>query len=122
MDATDEFNAIHSTKAKKMLADYYIGDLVEEQVRASFPVGWGGSFWVAARPAGGAFDATPPHELNMCAGLPACRPPTAAQRYPAPAAATPAKQRPMVTPTVTPTATPTASPMASPTASRRRLQ
>lgn len=28
-DATDEFNAIHSAKAKKMLADYYIGGLLE---------------------------------------------------------------------------------------------
>ncbi|PNW79324.1 hypothetical protein CHLRE_09g410950v5 [Chlamydomonas reinhardtii] len=27
-DATDEFNAIHSSKAKAMLAQYYIGDLV----------------------------------------------------------------------------------------------
>jgi len=27
MDATDEFNGIHSSKAKGMLADYYIGDL-----------------------------------------------------------------------------------------------
>nr|QPB70507.1 NitA [Volvox powersii] len=27
-DATDEFNSIHSSKAKKMLAQYYIGDLV----------------------------------------------------------------------------------------------
>lgn len=26
-DATDEFNAIHSSKAKKMLTEYYIGDL-----------------------------------------------------------------------------------------------
>ncbi|KAG2489120.1 hypothetical protein HYH03_012346 [Edaphochlamys debaryana] len=28
MDATDEFNGIHSSKAKAMLAQYYIGDLV----------------------------------------------------------------------------------------------
>uniref|UniRef100_A0A7S3EBA6 Nitrate reductase n=1 Tax=Rhodosorus marinus TaxID=101924 RepID=A0A7S3EBA6_9RHOD len=28
-DATDEFDAIHSTKAKEMLADYYIGELDE---------------------------------------------------------------------------------------------
>lgn len=27
-DATDEFNSIHSSKAKAMLAQYYIGDLV----------------------------------------------------------------------------------------------
>lgn len=33
MDATDEFNAIHSTKAKKMLVDYYIGDLAPPGVR-----------------------------------------------------------------------------------------
>lgn len=26
-DASDEFNAIHSTKAKNMLDDYYIGEL-----------------------------------------------------------------------------------------------
>lgn len=29
MDATLEFNSIHSSKAKKMLADYYIGDLIQ---------------------------------------------------------------------------------------------
>lgn len=29
-DATDEFNAIHSAKAKKMLLEYYIGDVAEE--------------------------------------------------------------------------------------------
>ncbi len=29
-DATEEFDAIHSTKAKAMLADYYIGDLAPE--------------------------------------------------------------------------------------------
>lgn len=29
MDATDEFNSIHSTKAKAMLEDYYIGDLAD---------------------------------------------------------------------------------------------
>eukprot|EP00798_Chlamydomonas_sp_ICE-L_P021626 gene21626-28630_t len=28
-DATEDFNAIHSTKAKNMLKDYYLGDLVE---------------------------------------------------------------------------------------------
>ena len=27
MDSTEDFNAIHSAKAKKMLDDYYIGDL-----------------------------------------------------------------------------------------------
>ncbi len=33
MDATDEFNGIHSSKAKAMLVDYYIGDLATaEQV------------------------------------------------------------------------------------------
>lgn len=26
MDSTDDFNAIHSAKAKKMVEDYYIGD------------------------------------------------------------------------------------------------
>ena len=31
-DATDEFNAIHSTKAKKMLMEYYIGDLEGEHL------------------------------------------------------------------------------------------
>lgn len=36
MDATDEFNSIHSSKAKAMLADYYIGDLATpEQAAAS---------------------------------------------------------------------------------------
>jgi nitrate reductase (NAD(P)H) len=43
MDATDEFNGIHSAKAKGMLADYYIGELATaEQVRAgSNPRGGG---------------------------------------------------------------------------------
>ena len=27
MDASDDFNAIHSAKAKKMVEEYYIGDL-----------------------------------------------------------------------------------------------
>ena len=31
-DATEEFDAIHSTKAKNMLTKYYIGDLVSEDV------------------------------------------------------------------------------------------
>ncbi|GBC10494.1 hypothetical protein RclHR1_09680004 [Rhizophagus clarus] len=35
MDCTDEFNAIHSVKAKNMLIDYYIGDLVEDSATAS---------------------------------------------------------------------------------------
>ncbi|KAL4420574.1 hypothetical protein ABPG75_010230 [Micractinium tetrahymenae] len=34
-DATDEFNAIHSAKAKKMLLDYYIGDLATEEQAAA---------------------------------------------------------------------------------------
>ena len=35
-DASDEFNAIHSAKAKRMLADYYIGDLgTAEEVAAA---------------------------------------------------------------------------------------
>lgn len=29
IDATEDFNSIHSTKARNMLADYYIGDLVQ---------------------------------------------------------------------------------------------
>lgn len=35
MDATDEFNSIHSSKAKAMLAQYYIGDLVTEEQKKS---------------------------------------------------------------------------------------
>jgi nitrate reductase (NAD(P)H) len=35
MDATDEFNSIHSSKAKGMLAQYYIGDLVTAEQKAS---------------------------------------------------------------------------------------
>jgi nitrate reductase (NAD(P)H) len=31
MDATEDFNAIHSSKAKAMLVDYYIGELATEQ-------------------------------------------------------------------------------------------
>lgn len=34
-DATEEFLAIHSDKAKKMLDEYYIGDLVESDEKAS---------------------------------------------------------------------------------------
>ncbi len=34
-DATDEFNAIHSAKAKKMLADYLIGRVGEAPARAA---------------------------------------------------------------------------------------
>lgn len=29
MDATEEFNSIHSSKAKAMLEDYYVGDLAD---------------------------------------------------------------------------------------------
>ncbi|KAJ9531496.1 hypothetical protein QJQ45_015040 [Haematococcus lacustris] len=32
MDATEDFNAIHSKKAKAMLADYYLGDLVASHI------------------------------------------------------------------------------------------
>jgi nitrate reductase (NAD(P)H) len=35
MDATDEFNSIHSSKAKGMLAQYYIGELVTAEQKAS---------------------------------------------------------------------------------------
>ena len=35
-DASDEFNAIHSTKAKNMLEDFYIGEL---DVDATHPEG-----------------------------------------------------------------------------------
>jgi nitrate reductase (NAD(P)H) len=35
MDATDEFNSIHSSKAKGMLAQYYIGDLVTAEQKAA---------------------------------------------------------------------------------------
>lgn len=34
-DCTDEFNAIHSIKAKDMLANYYIGDLTEDSTITS---------------------------------------------------------------------------------------
>jgi nitrate reductase (NAD(P)H) len=37
MDATDEFNSIHSSKAKAMLAKYYIGDLVDSKPEAEAP-------------------------------------------------------------------------------------
>nr|ABP97095.1 nitrate reductase [Chlorella vulgaris] len=36
-DATDEFNAIHSLKAKKQLLEYYIGELAEEGQEAAAP-------------------------------------------------------------------------------------
>ncbi|WIA41019.1 hypothetical protein OEZ86_004657 [Tetradesmus obliquus] len=35
MDATDEFNSIHSSKAKGMLAQYYIGELVTAEQKAA---------------------------------------------------------------------------------------
>jgi len=35
MDATDEFNSIHSSRAKAMLVDYYIGDLASSSSSAS---------------------------------------------------------------------------------------
>jgi nitrate reductase (NAD(P)H) len=35
MDATHEFNSIHSSKAKGMLAQYYIGELVTAEQKAS---------------------------------------------------------------------------------------
>ena len=35
MDATDEFNSIHSSKAKAMLVDYYIGDLASSSSSAA---------------------------------------------------------------------------------------
>ncbi|KAI8463380.1 MAG: nitrate reductase [Monoraphidium minutum] len=35
MDATDEFNGIHSSKAKAMLVDYYIGDLATPEQAAA---------------------------------------------------------------------------------------
>jgi nitrate reductase (NAD(P)H) len=35
MDATDEFNSIHSSKAKGMLKDYYIGELVTAEQKAA---------------------------------------------------------------------------------------
>jgi nitrate reductase (NAD(P)H) len=37
-DATDEFNAIHSSKAKTMLIEYYIGDLEGSAAAAAAPV------------------------------------------------------------------------------------
>ncbi|GIL55781.1 hypothetical protein Vafri_11308 [Volvox africanus] len=36
-DATDEFNSIHSSKAKAMLAQYYIGDLVASKPDSTAP-------------------------------------------------------------------------------------
>jgi nitrate reductase (NAD(P)H) len=35
MDATDEFNSIHSSKAKAMLKEYYIGELVTPEQKAA---------------------------------------------------------------------------------------
>eukprot|EP00611_Tribonema_gayanum_P025862 TRINITY_DN6004_c0_g2_i3.p2 TRINITY_DN6004_c0_g2~~TRINITY_DN6004_c0_g2_i3.p2 ORF type:complete len:863 (-),score=363.94 TRINITY_DN6004_c0_g2_i3:318-2906(-) len=37
-DATDEFNALHSTKARAMLDDYYIGDLLSAEDAAAAPL------------------------------------------------------------------------------------
>ena len=36
-DASDEFDAIHSTKAKAMLEDYYVGELAADTAGA-FPL------------------------------------------------------------------------------------
>lgn len=49
MDATDEFNSIHSSKAKAMLKDYYIGELVTaEQKAAALAAAAGGKAATAA--------------------------------------------------------------------------
>mmetsp|Transcript_31111 Transcript_31111/g.69120 ORF Transcript_31111/g.69120 Transcript_31111/m.69120 type:complete len:849 (+) Transcript_31111:85-2631(+) len=37
MDATEDFNAIHSSKAKAMLKDYYLGELVESKASTAEP-------------------------------------------------------------------------------------
>jgi nitrate reductase (NAD(P)H) len=52
MDATDEFNGIHSTKAKGLLAQYYIGDLATGKAAAA-----GGAIAVVAS---GVAAVTPP--------------------------------------------------------------
>jgi nitrate reductase (NAD(P)H) len=49
MDATDDFNSIHSSKAKAMLVDYYIGDLATEQeVAAAAAAGSNGVINISA--------------------------------------------------------------------------
>lgn len=37
MDSSDDFNAIHSAKAKKMLEQYYIGELDDSAPGMHFP-------------------------------------------------------------------------------------
>jgi cytochrome b involved in lipid metabolism len=39
-DATEEFNAIHSSKAKAQLLEYCIGDLADENVACALPPLW----------------------------------------------------------------------------------
>jgi len=41
-DATEEFNAIHSAKAKAQLLEYCIGDLADENVACELPPLWRG--------------------------------------------------------------------------------
>jgi nitrate reductase (NAD(P)H) len=48
MDATDEFNSIHSSKAKAMLKDYYIGELVTAEQKAAALAAAAGSKAAAA--------------------------------------------------------------------------
>nr|ACF22999.1 nitrate reductase [Chlorella vulgaris] len=73
-DATDEFHAIHSNKAKKMLLDYYIGDLATEEQAAAAAAAANGAAATnglanghangTAAAAAAAADAGPPVALN----------------------------------------------------------
>lgn len=51
MDATDEFNSIHSSKAKAMLAQYYIGELVASKPVEAAPATANGNGHAAPAPA-----------------------------------------------------------------------
>lgn len=66
-DATDEFNAIHSTRAKKMLMDYYIGDLEGSEAATAAANGNGvhvnGTTATAAAPLANGSAAAAPQEL-----------------------------------------------------------
>jgi nitrate reductase (NAD(P)H) len=64
-DATDEFNAIHSTKARAMLADYYLGELAGADGR---PVNGGDA---GALPVAGAEAAASGHRNGNGAAAPA---------------------------------------------------
>lgn len=82
-DATDEFNAIHSAKAKAMLLDYYIGDVAPEGADLAAAAAAGSAAGAAAAAAASAAAAAPPMPayLAAVAGAPAALNPKKRQLY-----------------------------------------